>query len=785
MMHRNYLKTGWRFLKKNRLYSTLNILGLAMGISFCWLAYLYANDEMNYDKHLSANDRLYRIIIDMERNDDVNHIGGSSNAMSVQFDEKIPEIDQIAKIKSSFGMIKKQEGVLQQSYLLADQSLVGMLDLKFLEGASGTFDQPNDVIISETLAGKLDLRGKAVGEIISIDGGDGFENLIIRGVYRDIPENTSVRRDMIVSYANYVASAKPRRLTTWFDINMNTLVKLHDPTTQKVVEAKMTALHLENENEIEEEVFIKLQPISEIHLNSNYGHYNGIVRGGNVGMISLFAGIGFFCLIISIINYANFNISLYISRAREVALRKVIGAEKSGIFSQLITESFLSCFLAGVVALAILVVILPFFSDFVVKNYNIGFLVNGRFILGALVILVATSILSGFYPAFVLSRFSIVKSLKGEQKIRSGKWITQSLLAMQFVIASGLVAGMLTMKEQVKFLSTFDTKINYDNVIYMDYIPAEESQIKAFMSDLEQVPQIAEIAAISGYNGTGFKYNEEDIDVRHLRVNRDLIKLLDIDIVAGRSFDPQLISDLTNTVLVNEALVKKLGLEQPIGEVIPFEYGDLINPTIIGVVEDYHYRSARSVVDPLVIYQAEEYPLQSVYLRLAEGATFDPETLETLWTKNFDPFPFEYSFLQEEYLSAYNAENRMMQLVGAGCLVSIFLAAMGLLGIVGLQLNQRFKEISIRKVLGASSSNLYQVFTKRYLLVISVGLLGGLWGGSFVISKWLNNYPFHVEFGFGIVSLTILFTLAIAFVTILSQVFKVVRANPVKFLRDE
>lgn len=784
MMHKNYIKTGWRFLKKNKLYSTLNILGLAMGISFCWLAYLYANDEMNYDQYLTDHEKMYRIAIDFKQGDDVHYIGGSSHAMSVLFAEKIPEIDQVIKIKSGGGMIRKGEEAIQKSFIYADQKLTELFELEFLEGTAGTFDLPNDAIISEALASTLNLRGKAVGEIMTLNDGDQNREFIIRGVYKDIPLNTSIRRDLIISYASYEATAIERRLTTWFDINMNTLIKLHDPSTKAQVEQVMTQMHIENDDG-DGEVLIKLQPLSQIHLDKTYGHYNGIERGANTSMIKLFMGIGFFCLVISMINYSNFNISLYINRAREVALRKVIGAQKSGIFSQLITESFLSCFIAGIVALLVLILLLPFFSDFVSKSYDFTFLINWAFIKGAIVILIGTAVISGVYPAFVLSRFSIIKSLKGEQKIRSGKWITQTLLGIQFVIATGLVAGVLTMRQQVAYLSNFDTKVNYNNVLHMGYLPAEESQIREFLTKLKQFPEIEQLSAFAGYNGTRITKGENQFNVRHLRIEGDFIDLLDIEVVDGRNFDPQLISDKTSGVLVNESFVRKMQLEDPVGKVIPFSYGDLKDPTVIGVVEDYHFESAKEEVDPLVIYQSEQYPLHSIYVRLNQNATFNQEKFEEAWSSIFDPFPFEFSFLAELYQSAYRAENRMIQLVGTGCMVSIFLAAMGLLGIVGLQLNQRFKEISIRKVLGASASNLYQVFTKKYLIIIFAGLAGGLGIGYHLINSWLDTYPFHVTFGGGTITLTILFTLSIAVITILSQVFKVVKADPVKFLKDE
>lgn len=788
MMYKNYIKTGWRFLKKHKLYSGLNILGLALGISFCWLAYLYANDETSFDKYLTNHESLFRIVIDMQRGDDVSYIGGSSNAMTVLFEEQIPEIESTARITSEYGVIKKGEEILDQSYITADQTLIGYLDLEFLEGSANQFDQPNDAIISESLAGKLDIRGKAVGEIISLaNGGEGFDDFIIRGVYRDIPENTSVRRDMIVSYANYLANAPERRLTQWFDINMNSLIKLTGPEAKIAAEQKMNELHQENEpDDVTNDnvsIVLRLQPISEIHLNSDYGQYNGISRGGNTELIRLFASIGIFCLIISMINYSNFNISLYINRAREVALRKVIGAEKSGIFSQLITESFLSAIISGIIALALLILILPAFSSFVQKNYSLEYLINAQFILGAIGILVLVAFISGVYPALVLSRFQIIKSLKGEQKIKSGKWITQSLLGVQFIIATVLVAGMLTMNSQIKYLSTFDTKIDTENVICLDYIQGDKSNIKSFVNELSQLPEVQNVAAISGYNGTRTK-GENPFSVRHLRIHKDLLKLLDIEVIRGKNFDEEL-SDQSQYILVNEAFVAKMGVENPIGEIAEFEYGDLKNPKIIGVVEDYHFQSAKSTIDPLVIYQAPAYPLQSVYLKLNQGISLNQEKLASVWAKYFDPFPFDFIYLEERYQRDYRQEQRMMKLVAIGCFVSIFLAAMGLLGIVGLQLNQRLKEISIRKVLGASSGSLYQVFTKRFLLIIILGLTGGLTIGNYLISDWLNGFPYHVDFGLNIMTLTIAITICIALATIISQVFRAIRTNPVQYLKDE
>jgi putative ABC transport system permease protein len=787
IMYKSYLKTGWRFLMKNKFYGTLNIMGLALGISFCWLAYLYANDEMSYDKHLDGYERLYRIVMDMNHGDVVDQFGGSSNAMSVYFRDNVPEISAVARIKTGFGLVLKEEEVLKESFLYADRTLFDLIDMEFTDGNPGTFDLPNDIVISESMASKLSLSGEAVGSILSLNESGDAEDFIVRAVFKDIPENTSVRSHVMVSYTNYESHAPERRLTTWMDINMNTLIQLQENVEKSQVVEKMNLIQAEMEEdpELKNNVKLGLQPITEIHLDTVYGHYNGIARGGNNTLIKLFAVIGIFCLVISMINYSNFNISLYINRSREVALRKVVGAGRHSIFSQLITESVLSSLFAGVFGVLLLVFILPYFSSFVSKSYELSFLLNAKFLVGAVIILLGTAFVSGVYPAFVLSRFSIVKSLKGEQKIRSGKWITQTLLGTQFVIATVLIAGMLTLRNQISFLTSFDTKLDYNQVLYIDDFNSDDDRVKAFMNDLEQLPEVSGVASTSGYNGTRLKMEEDEIRVRHLRVDHDLMQLLDIDIVNGRNFDPAISSDATQAVLINQALADRLGMTSPIGEVVPFDYGDLKNPKIIGVVEDYHFQSAKSIVEPLVIYQSPQYQLQNVYIKLSEGTLFNPTKFEAVWKKHFSPFPLNYSFLEDEYTRAYAAEQRMMQLVTIGCFVSIFLAAMGLLGIVGLQLNQKLKEISIRKVLGARPNQLYQLFTQRFLIVIATGLALGMFVSHQLINEWLSSYPYRVEFGAEIILMTIGIALFIGVSTVLSQVFKAVRANPVRYLKDE
>ncbi|WP_421873884.1 FtsX-like permease family protein [Marinoscillum sp.] len=786
MMYRNYLTTGWRFLKKHKLYSTLNILGLAMGLACCWLAYLYANDESSYDKHFPEYHQLYRTVIDLTHADNVHHIGGSSTAMVDQIKEKIPEVEAISHIKSGYGVIRKGEEYLNQYYLRVDREIIDMLGLEFLEGARGAFDSPNDLIISETLASKLNLRGNAVGKILTINSILGPEDFVINGVYKDLPSNSSIQTDAMISFEHYRKIAKPNRLVQWFDINMNALVKIRPDADVATVTEKLNQLHLENDEEIGDRAQIKLQPIAEIHLDTTYGHYNGIASGGNQSLITIFLAVGIFCLVISVINYANFTISLYINRAREVALRKVLGAQKSGIFSQLISESFLSTALAAILGVTLLIGILPYFSEFVNKGYSISSLLHPVFAIGALGILIVCALVSGSYPALVLSRFPIVKSLKGEQKIRSGKWITQGLLAIQFVIATILITGMLTMNNQLQYLSAFDTKVNPENVLYYDYLPGDEEKIVRFLQELNQESMVQSTAGISGYNGTIITLEDGvEVETRHLRIHNDLLSMLEIDLIAGRNFDPSLPADQLDKIIVNEAFVKAMDLQNPVGQRVPFKYGDLENPQIIGVIEDYHFESVKQKIEPLVVYQCDIYPIGAAYVKLGSMEAFDQNRLDEIARSHFDPFPTEYVFLQDYYEKAFKSEKLLMRLVGIGCLISILLAATGLLGLIALNLTQRLKEISIRKVLGATESSLYLLYGKRFLLIIFGGLIVGLLISRQLIITWLENFPYHTSFSIGIVLSTILIGTLVATITIFSQISRVSRANPIEYLRDE
>ncbi|MFT5641306.1 MAG: putative ABC transport system permease protein [Cyclobacteriaceae bacterium] len=777
-----HIKTGWRFLKKNMVYSTMNIAGLALGLSFCLLAWLYVNDETSYDKHLSLHDRLYRVVIDIQHGDNVHHIGGSSNAISQTFKEQIPEIEQVVRLDRSNALIKQGEDYLEKSILVTETQIERFLDLQFISGHD-SFKGPNELWVSESLAGLLAIDSQAADATLTMNFGQGDEVFIIKGIYRDIPLNTSVHAELILSFDYYIKHAKPEKLTTWFDVNMNTLVLLRDYVNVAAISTKMNLLHLENNPDMEALVSFRLQPITDTHLDKDYGHYNGIAAGGNTELIWIFSCVGLLALIIAIINYTNFNISLYLNRSREVAVRKIIGSGRGGIFTQLMSESALSVVIAALFASVILLIALPLFGELVSKSYSFSELYNPVFISGAVFILFLIILFTGAYPSIIFSKLSMVHSLKGYPRIGRSKALTQSLMALQFGITALLIIGMIILKSQLKHLQNFDNKIGLDGVLYFEYIPNTDDQtIERFLTDLKAVPGVISASAISGYNGTRMK-DESNIIVKHLRIEQDLLTLLDIDIIAGRNFDSLLQSDKTNKVLVNEQFLISAGIDDPIGKTIAFEYGDLKNPQIIGVVENYHFASAKSKVDPLVIYQSEQYPLESAYVKTEKLVNKD--VIEALWQKHFSPYPINMVYLEDFYNSSFEQEQRLMKLVGFGAFLSVVLAGLGLLGILGLQLNQKLKEISIRKVLGASFTQLLLSTSQKLIIFISIGTLVGLAGGYFLGHQWLLQYPYAISIHAGIVFLATLIVVSLAAISLFSQVLKTSKANPVKYLKDE
>ncbi|OEK06443.1 ABC transporter permease [Roseivirga misakiensis] len=786
MLFQNYFKTGFRFLWKTRGYSSLNILGLALGIAICWLAYIFVSDENSFDGFYPNGDNIYRPTATMSNGDQSQSFAGSSYIMGDEFPSQIPEIIKGTRYKSGSTLLKVRADFQAERLHYADPDFFEMFSVDFLAGSANDFTDPLSVVMSKSTADRLGI-GLNIGEQeITISSGDQPEQkLKVIGVYKDFPSNTSIRPNIIFPFAQWAAQNE-RRTKIWFDINMNSFFQLDPSADPKAVAQKMTGIMPKDEEMGETQVSLGLQALTDIHLNPTFDASNGIEARGDNELITIVTIIGVFCLLIACVNYANFAVGNYIVRLREVALRKVFGAEKQSVFKQFVVEAFISSFLALVVSLGFIALMLPGFSAYANKSYAFNTILNIDVLLGGVALMLFVTLFSGIYPAILLSRYKTINGLKGKSKLGGRNYLSRGLITLQFAISCFLIAGMLTMNGQLNFLLGHDLGYSGDNLVRV-FRPMPDGQTKLnFKNEISAIAGVEHISVASGFNGTNYRDADDNrIDVRHARIDADYIKTMGIELLSGRDFDNDRPSDFTNAAIVNEAFVKMVGLENPIGEQIYFNYGEFDKPTIIGVVKNFNFESLRSGIDPLIMYMGDQLMEYNTFIKFSEVDQDKIAQIEAIHEKYFSPYPLSYAFVEDDIADRYALEASIKKVAQVGSIAAIFLSCLGLMGFVGNQVRQQMKEVSVRKVVGANAKQIFSLYLKKYIWLLTIGSVTGLAIAISIMNDWLDNYTYKIELGWSIGATAIIGVLSVAVLTVLSQLYRAFKANPIHYLKEE
>ena len=787
MLLKNYFKTGFRFLWKTKGYSALNIIGLATGIAVCWLSYIFVSDEYSYDRFYPNADELYRITATMSFGDEEEKFAGSSYIMGEEFPNQVPGIKAASRFKSGYALLKVGEEKFAQSLRYADPAFFDMFSIEFSVGNAGDFTTPNTTVIDESTAERLGISNLDGTQEIELTFGSQISRFQITGIFKDIPTNSSLRPRIIVPFSFWKTIVREGRLTTWFDINMNTFFQLEESASVASISEEMTkVLKANNDDDDEAEVSLGLQALSNIHMNQELDTGNGIGSKADNQLVTTVTIVGLLCLIIACLNYSNFAIGNYLSRLREVAVRKIFGAKRKFVFQQFVSETFISVFIAVLLSIAIMALILPSFADVANKRYTLDTVFGSEFITGGIILMILVTLLAGVYPALVISRYTILSSLSGRDK-KGGKGVfAKTLIVVQFAMAVFLITGMLTINKQLNYMINYDTGYNDENIITMIYPMSEQTEIIKFKNELKQIPSIQAVTFSSSYNGTDIVIDEKTrIDVRHARVDADFLSTLKIPILDGRDFDINQPSDFSSKIIINQALVDKLGLENPVGQRIPFDYGDVQNPLIIGVVPNYHYESLHSAVEPMLMYMSPEYVMQ---VHMIKVNSYDPaviDQIEAVWKSNFAPNPFEFTMLEDDNNAEYELETSIRNISQSGALIAVVLSCLGLMGVVGTQVRRRLKEVSIRKVVGAVPHHIFALFSARFIGLVFIGFTVGMIMIYFFINAWLEEYTNRINFSWDIGIMAMLITFVVAAITIISQLYRAMHLNPVTYLKEE
>ncbi len=815
-MFKNQFKIAFRNLRKNKTFSIINILGLSLGMACCFLTLLYSWHEFNYDTFHKDGDRIYQVEYRITRGEEIKTARIPSPVGPVLVDH-FPEIEAASRFYGralSIELAETQQQFEIGNVFFVDSTVLDVFKFDFLHGnPQRALHHPDAVVISDALALKIFGSTNVIGKPLKLASEGGFR---ISGVVKEWPDNAHLAFDMLIPYQTVVKAEPPHareRLThflanNWGATHSYTYVKLkpnQDPA--KVEERFKTFVAAQFPEKMKDSQGFGLIPIQTIHLLEEGG---GPKPAGNKAYLYLFLGVGVLTLLIACINFVNLSTASSMTRAKEVGVRKVLGARTAGLIGQFLGESILSSFFAFVVAMMITIGSLPAINNLTgveipsdaIWQPNILFLFSGIFLL--------TGFLAGLYPAFFVSRFQPGSVLKGTS-ITGAKswnaWLRKGLITLQFLAAIGFIAGAWTVYLQLQHLQNQPLGFNQELVLSLPLNsannlnsvlrpgdPGLRQRMNTFDEALLANPNINAVTQCSKLPGEGYVSRhfsnemyppEERMTAAVLSIDYDFAEALELEIVAGRDFDASHGTDHLTGFMLNEKAAGYFGWENAeaaVGASINMEGKEGM---VLGVVKDFHFESLHETIDPLVM---DVRPGSFGHFALRVNNANMPETLsfiEEKWKVAFPEKVFQYTFLDETINSTYLVEKRQVSIIGYAAFLAIFIACFGLFGLAALLTQQRFKEIGIRKVLGASVSQILQLISKDFLVLIGLAILLATPLTWYILKNWLNDFAYQISFPWWVTLVSGLAVMLIAFVTISVQSMRAARSNPVDAIRDE
>ena len=808
-MIRNYLKIALRNLLRQKFYSAINLLGLAVGIACAVLLYLYVQDEMSYDSHFKNADRIYRVEGVLTRQ------GSSTPGMYTQWlladqlEKDYPEIQVATKVLDGQDLLltHQQKKFYEDRMSYVDEGYFQVFSHRFIKGDPATAVQkPKSIVLTKSLATKVFGRlAEVLGEAVKVEE----ETYTITGIIDDIPQNTHFQTSAFISMNSLKEERKKRmNVYSWSSASFITYVKLKPNQSGLALEQKLDKLTQTYINPAGKAYGItaelKLRPLLDIRL---YAMYVGEKVAGNSQYIYILLAITFLVLLIAIINYMNLATARSVNRAKEVGIRKVVGSHRSQLIVQFLTESFLLVLLASVVGLVLAEVALPFFNKVASKSLSIKDLATTQNIIYCSLLLLIVALLSGSYPAFVLSSFNPILVLKGKfGHNNKGVFLRKGLVVVQFSISIMLIIGTWSVYRQLSYVMSKDVGYDRDQLLVLEINDKKvRRDIKVFKNRLRQNPNILNVSSASfipvyaphyAKNPYAFEHSQghKRIGALYGPVDEDYIPTLGLKLLAGRNFTQQ--TDKTQGVIINETLMKKMGWKlnasdsklNPIGKKVASRFNKSGNPDfklkVIGVVKDFHAKSLHETIEPVVLRYGWASWFAVARVRPKNmGKTM--RFIEQEWQK-IDPIhPFRTFFVDEEFGRQYADDQKRGTIFFAFSILAIFIACLGLFGLVSFVVRQRHKEIGIRKVLGASVQSILQLISKDFIKLVLIANLLAFPLAYYTVKQWLQNFAYQTSISVLIFVLSGLIALIIALLTISTQALRATRINPAEVLKDE
>jgi putative ABC transport system permease protein len=783
-MFKNYMRIAWRNLLKYKSFSLINILGLATGIGACMIIFIYVGNELTYDLYNTKVDRIARVTTTLHTPESDVALAISPPPLAEVLKRDYPEVESAVRLQNVNQVIKSgSEVIAENSFFEADQAIFSVFTFEFIEGApENALKNPGSIVLTETIARKYFGNSSALSKILNCNG----QPMRVTAVVNDRPANSDLKIDALFT-------ADFSKMTAWMaDFDTYTYVlfyKKPDPVqfSQKLagVSRKYAQPELDAGGEPGKyKAEFKLQPLRDIHFSIEQLEES---PKGNKQFIYMFSLLAVFILLIALLNYINLSTAKSMERAREVGIRKVSGASRFQLMIQFLSESFLLLAIAFLLAVGLVQTALPFFNKLLQTNLSLGWQ-KISFFTG--IIFPISLLLAGLYPAFILSAFKPVKVLKGTW--RSGKQVVllrKAITIIQFAIASALIMGTTVIYRQMNFIQYRDLGFNKDQLLNI-WAPRDSvlmGSVTAFQNELRQHPEIQELTVGDGLTIGGGSLSSTKLEANggkrelmciYYSVDPHFLSVFQIPLLEGRNLSDSLSTDKKEAFLVNESFVKTMGWKKAIGQ--PLEGMDH-KGRVVGVVKNFYFKSLHSLIEPLIlIYNTSRANTTTVKIKPR-----DLPLVKTLFKKNLPSVPIDYSFYDEILNKQYLNDRMTMSLFNASTILAIFVSCLGLYGLVALIAAHRTKEISIRKVLGATGKQLFSLMTKDFIKLICLGLLIALPIAAVLMNKWLTSYAYHIHISWWMFLIPILLVLFIAFAVISGEIIKTVLTNPVKSLRSE
>jgi len=812
-MIKHYFKIALRTLKRQKLLSLINILGLSVGLACFSLFLLYSVNEFNFDRFHKNAENIYRVyrwseaMEGREAGGDVYMPSPLGPAMKTD----LPDVKEFVRFRENWGQnfIKIEGAVRRMGVCYADPAIFSVFSFPLKYGTTeGALKELQNIVVTKEKAKELFGTDNVVGRTIEIKVDDAFVPFTVSAVAENIPANSSLQFDLLgnFNFMETTSSAK-RGVNNWNRSSYITYVQLNDGSGlvndgQKL--ATFRHKYYPDEEKALRDAGYKweggkvpvrygLQPLKA-------GHTDTKIFGGSVAqvdpktiwiLLSIAAGV----LLIACINFTTLAIGRSARRAKEVGVRKVIGGERRQLVLQFISEAVLLSILSAALGFLLAKLLLPYFNELSGRELEFSFSLYPEMVwmLAGLTLLVG--LLAGSYPALILSGFKSIEALKSKIKVSGSNFFTKTLVTVQFALSIGLIICTMVILQQTKYMSSSYPGFNKENIVVVDASDTKTKEIyPLFKQALASRTDIAGVASAelglgegTGWSRSGFEYKGAHKDVFEYFIDPDYMQVLGMKLLAGRNFDPKITADSVTSVIVNEAMMKDFGwtLENAVGQELK-GYMETKTPVVIGVVKDFHYRPLKEKVMPQLFHQFSDYEPYKFFVKVKPGNPAPAlAAMQNAWSSAVVDLPFKYSFLDDSLDNFYKAERKWSSIIGWAGGISVFLACLGLFGLAALSAINRTKEIGIRKVLGASLPGIVKLLSKDFLKLVVIALVIAAPFAWYFMNKWLQDFAYRISIGWWIFIVAGLLAIIIAFVTISLQAIKAGVANPVKSLRTE